>query len=211
MGFKKLVSMNIAVIGNTAAAVRYATDFAAAGHDIYMATAAGETPRELHIPGNFDNIYFCTISDAAAIADLIIMATEPKDVREAAYWLDDVRRKVIIDVTANMNVPDDEYVRTVNAIAAITGSKHIVKMFDTAGYEAILRPLFHGACPDVVLLSDSKKAKEITKIMAKELSLSVFYDFGGSENLDLFNEMTRCWLKVKLGLKCSDELVKVIS
>jgi hypothetical protein len=47
--------------------------------------------------------------------------------------------------------------------------------------------------------------------MTRELDMNVFYDFGGSEHLDLFNEMTRCWLKVKLGLKCSDELIKVIS
>jgi hypothetical protein len=48
----------------------------------------------------------------------------------------------------------------------------------------------------MLLLSDSRKAKEITRIMAIEIGAKYFYDFGGSENIPLFNEMTACWRRL---------------
>lgn len=197
MGFKKLVSMNIAVIGDTATAFDFAQRFAHAGHNIMMAIAGQndfELPMALCI---YDNITTSSIAGAAAAADMIILATPPRQVREASYWLGDVRRKVIVDATANEHVPDAELVKTACAIKAITGSPHVVKIFNTSGYENLLKPLFNGAHVDLILLSDSLKAKEITKIMAIELGMSAFYDFGGSEHIALFNEMTRCWRNLK--------------
>lgn len=198
MGFKKLVSMTIAVVGDTATGHMYAEGFARAGHEILMATPGKDCfdlPDALSL---FENIETCSISAAASLADLIVLATTPRHVREASYWMEDVRKKVIIDATANEHVADSELVKTVCAIKAITGSPHVVKAFNTAGYEHILRPLFNGATVDMILLSDSLKAKEIAKIMGIELGLNSFYDFGGSENISIFNEMTRCWRNLKL-------------
>lgn len=196
MGFKKLVSMNIAIIGNSDAAVMYATSFANAGHEIFMACCEKNGLKHLHIPGTFAGIHFCTISEAAEAADLVIIATQPKEVREASYWLGDVRRKVIIDVTANVHSPEEDLVTTACAIKAITGSPHVIKVFHTNGYEELLKPLFGGAKVDLLLLTDSKKAREITKIMAVEIGVNIFYNFGGSEAIPLFNEMTKSWRKL---------------
>jgi predicted dinucleotide-binding enzyme len=198
MSFKRLVSMDIAIIGNTDIAAYYASKFALHGHNIYMACCEKNNiiVRNIHDPNN--RIKYTSISDAALQADFIIIATDPIEVREASYWLGDVRKKVIIDVTANVFAPEDELVKTVCAIKAITGSTHVIKVFYTGGYENILKPLFNGGSVDLLLLSDSKKAKEITKIMAIEIGLKYFYDFGGSDNIPLFNEITKCWRKLKL-------------
>lgn len=191
MEFKKLASMNIAIIGNTDIAVKYALAFAASDHEVYMATQSGD------VAGagspDVEGINACTISQAAAIADLIIIATEPKDVREAAYWLEDVRKKVIIDVTSNVMVPEHEKVSTTCAITTITGSAHVVKMFNTAGYTQMLTPIFGVQVPELLILSDSLKGKEIAKIMAIEIGLTKFHDFGGTQNIPLFAEMTTAW------------------
>ncbi len=197
MEFKQFVSMNIAIIGNTEAAVKYAIAFANAGHDCYMACSERYSLEELDIPAACSNIYFSTIEDAAAIADLILVATEPKDVREAAYWLGDVRRKVIIDMTANVPTPEEALVNTTSAIEAITGAQHVIKVFSTMGYEDLLKPLFGGKKVDMLLLSNSRKAREITKIMAVEIGLNSFSDFGGEENLPLFDEMTKVWRRMR--------------
>lgn len=209
MGFKKLVSMNIAVIGDTATAFMYAEGFARAGHEINMAVAGKASFRLPGILDVYDNIRTCAVTDAAAIADFVVLATTPKQVREAAYWLEDVRRKVIVDATANEHVADDDLVKTACAIRSITGSAHVIKTFNTAGYEQILAPLFNGSSADMIMLSDSLKAKEITKIMAIELGMTSFYDFGGSENIPLFNEMTRCWRNLKAVETRSAELSKL--
>lgn len=198
MSFKKLVSMTIAVVGDTATGHAYAEGFARAGHKILMATP-GKDHFDLPVALNlFRNIESCSVSCAAGHADLIVLATSPLQVREASYWMNDVRRKVIVDATANEHVADSELVKTVCAIKAITGSPHVVKAFNATGYEHILKPLFNGAKVDMILMSDSLKAKEIAKIMGIELGLTTFYDFGGSENIPLFNEMTRCWRNLKL-------------
>jgi|GEM_PF-1114248 len=196
MDFKKLVSLNIAIVGETEAAEMYARAFTSAGHVVHMACSEDETRLQKAVPDIYGNINYTTISEAASMSDFILLATTPKDVREASYWLGDVRRKVIVDVTANVHAPDSEQVRTVCAIKAITGSEHVIKVFHTSGYESILQPLFNGARVDMLLLSDSKKAKEITRIMAIEIGAKYFYDFGGSENIPLFNEMTRVWRKL---------------
>ncbi len=189
--------MNIAIIGNTDAAVMYALAFAKAGHVIYMAGCEKNNVKHVNIPDCEGDIRYCTISEAAEVADLIIIGTQPKEVREASYWLGDVRRKVIIDVTANVHAREDELVKTACAIKAITGSQHVIKVFNTKGYEQLLKPLFNGAQVDLIILSDSKKAKAITRIMAVELRMSAFYDFGGSEAIPLFNEMTNCWRRLQ--------------
>lgn len=207
MDFKKLVSMNIAIIGNTNIAMLYAAEFANAGHEIFMACCEKNNVKYKSIPDNDGRIHFCSITDAADIADMIIIATQPKEVREASYWLGDVRRKVILDVTANVSAPVDELVKTACAIKSITGSPHVIKVFNTRGYESLLKPLFGGLATDMVLLSDSKKAKEITKIMAIEIGMKNFYDFGGSENIPLFNEMTKCWRSLKSGQLAAEKLL----
>jgi hypothetical protein len=196
MDFKKLVSLNIAIIGNTEVAETYARAFTSAGHEVYMACSASEDALQKAVPDVYGKIHYTTIPEAAAGADFIILATVPSEVREASYWLGDVRRKVIVDVTANVNVADEEMVTTVRAIKAITGSQHVIKVFNTHGYESIIKPLFNGARVDMLLLSDSRKAKEITRIMAIEIGAKYFYDFGGSENIPLFNEMTACWRRL---------------
>ena len=189
MHYKTFVSMNIAIIGSGETAVDFATGFACAGHEVFMATKDGDKGTSRTLFEVFDNIYPSSIIDAAEIADLVIIATAPNDVREVAYWLGDVRRKVIIDATANVSAPDEDFVKTVAGIQAITGSPHIVKVFRTKGYEKMLKPIFRDKKVELILVGNSRKAKEITKIMAAELGINNCYDFGGN----LFNEMTKCW------------------
>jgi len=192
MSYRIFVSMNIAIIGATEIAESYALAFINAGHDVFLASNEGSKAGINPILGRMEGLHLCSIEQAAEIADLIIIATSPKEVREVAYWLGDVRRKVIIDATANVFDDADEQVRTVSAIKTITGSLHIVKVFRTKGYEQILKPLFRDTYMDMIFVGDSKKAKEITKILARELALNNCYDFGGNDAIPLFNVMTAC-------------------
>lgn len=198
MSYKTLVSMTIAIIGSGETAEYYTAGFAFAGHKVLLAAREGDK-NSIHASIlQLANVTVCSIEDAAYGADLVVIATEPKDVREVSYWLGDVRGKVIIDVTSNVHTPEEELVKTVCGIKAITGSPHVVKAFNTAGYEDILSPFFKSGKTDLMLVGESKKAKEITKILAVELGLESFYDFGGTEAIELFNEMTRCWRKMLL-------------
>ncbi len=128
MHYKTFVSMNIAIIGSGETAETYAAGFASAGHEVFIAGKDGDKAAAKPLIAMLDNVYACSIEDAADVADLIIIATPPKDVREVSYWLGDVRRKAIIDATSNVAAPDEELVKTACGIQAITlGSAHIVE------------------------------------------------------------------------------------
>ena len=192
MSYKTLVSMNIAVIGAGEYMEDFATNYALAGHEVFIAwksAAEGKAKPTLKL---CDNINICSIEDAADIADVIVISSMPKDVREIAYWLGDVRGKLIIDATANISGAD-EYVNTFAAIKAITASAHIVKIFCTKGYEQILKPLLKTDDTQWILAGDSKKAKEATKILARDMGVDSFVDLGAADTIPLFDAMARCW------------------
>jgi predicted dinucleotide-binding enzyme len=138
------------------------------------------------------NLHICSIEEAAAVADVVIIATPPAHVREVAYWLGDVRRKVIIDISANAITPGDEYIKTACAIKAITGSAHVVMMFSAKGYENVLTPVLKKEV-DLVVAGDSKKAKQVARILADELGMSRSFDLGDNAAIPLFDELTRAW------------------
>ncbi len=205
MSYKTLASMNIAVIGNEEIADVYAFGFAFADHKVFRACRQGE---ELAcISYSLHNITVCSIEEAAEVADIIVVATAPRHVREVAYWLGDVRSKIIIDVTSNVFAAEEDLVKTVCGIQSITGSKNIVKVFNTAGYDEVLAPLYRSRKINLVMVGDSVKAKEVTKILANDLEMTEFYDFGGTEAIPLFNEMTRAWRNVAVQKGICKELV----
>ncbi len=196
MRYKQFVSVNIAVIGAAKHAEEYAIRYAAAGHVVSIALMGGDDPeRTRNRMRVFDNISVCGIEDAAADADMIIIASQPKDVREVAYWLGDVRNKVIIDCSANLLSEADEMINTVEAIRAITAAPHIVRVFSTRGYEQMLEPLFGHADVQLIMAGECKKAKELVKILTLELGVDKFLDLGGADGLVLFNEMIKSWHK----------------
>ena len=196
--------MNIAIIGMSDVARTYALGFVNAGHEVFLAWKLGDEGCVDPILQIMDQVHFCSIEQASAIADLVIIATARNDVREVSYWLGDVRGKVIIDASSNVVTDANSQVSTVCAIKAITGSQHIVKVFHTKGYEQLLKPLFGSEQTRLILAGDSRKAKEITKILAKELEIIHCSDFGGNDAIPLFNSMTACWR----GLVTNNNIVK---
>ena len=196
MRYKQFVSVNIAVIGPAKYAEEYAIRYAAAGHMVSIALMGGDDPdRTRNRMRVFDNISVCGIEDAAEDADMIVIASQPKDVREVAYWLGDVRNKVIIDCTANLMSEAEEMFNTIEAIKAITAAPNIVKVFSTRGYEQMLQPLFGHSDVQLIMAGESKKAKELAKILTVELGVDRFLDLGGADGLILFNEMIKSWHK----------------
>ena len=198
MGYRTFVSMKIALIGTGDVAMGYATRYANAGHEVLMAWRDGEEPELTQALAESGQVHVYSIEEAAALADFIVIATSPIHVREVAYWLGDVRRKVIIDATSNIHTSVDEQVTTVCAIKAITGSSHVIKVFSTRGYEKMLEPFFKHSQVQLIMVGESKKAKEVVKILVEDMGVNHFFDMGGNDAIPLFNEMTRGWRRLAL-------------
>lgn len=193
MSYKTFASMNIAIAGSGDLAEAYAISYVAAGHVVYLAGKNGSKPSKTGVAAKLDSIIACSIEEAAREADLIIICAPPKDVREIAYWLGDVRGKLIIDASANLELTIDEQLNTANAIKAITGSSYIIKVFCTRSYRKMLKPCFNSEDVKWIMVGDSKKAKEAVKILAHDLGVSSFIDLGSAENIPLLDELAYGW------------------
>lgn len=199
MGYRNFATIRIALIGTGESVENHARRYAGAEHEVLMAWTDGDERKRISPElAAIENVRVCSIEDAAESADFIVIATAPKNVREVAYWLGDVRKKIIIDATSNFYINTEEPVNTFQAIKAITGSHQIVTVFSTRGYEKLLKPLFKHEQMQLVMVGDSKKAKEVVKILGEGMGINTFFDMGGSDAVTLFNEMTSGWHKLRL-------------
>ena len=193
MDYKAFVRMNIAIVGSEKMTATLAQGLAIAGHEIFIGLEEEEQIQLDFLIEEFDNIYLTTIENAAAHADLIIMATTPEKVREAAYLLDDVRKKVIIDITYMNCTNTEKYLDTLSAIKSITGSQFVVKCFNAAGFEPLPRAVRKDNAINMFFAGDNRKAKEVARLIARDLGYAECYDFGGSDSVFLLDEMAICY------------------
>ncbi len=211
MAYKSFVSLSIAIIGEGIVSENMAQMLAKAGHEIYLGLGEGQNVSD-SLLDKFENIHACTIGLASSEADIIIIATPAEDVREVAYKLEDVRKKIIIGATGNVHPKPVEFVPTVNALRSITGSEHVVKCFNCAGYDNILSRSFRKQEVDMFVAGDSKKAKEMVKLLAKDMGFANCYDFGDNDTVPLLEDMAKCWYNLaitqKLGQKISFKLIR---
>lgn len=180
MAHKTFVSLNIAIIGSDKSIVPVADELENAGHELFIGYED-----DLADPAIIEN--------AAAEADVIILATDTANIRGIAYWLGDVRKKVIIDATNFMSSPSSDDTNTLNAIKAITGSTNVAKMYSCAGYRHVLDMFIKKMEIDMFVAGDSAKAKEIVKILSSDMGFRYCHDFGNNNTIPLLEEMVRCW------------------
>lgn len=200
MGYKTFASMNIAVIGRGKVCEALAKELALSGHSVFLGTKS-EFDISHELLDIYDNICPATIEYAGAIADVIIMATTIEEVREAAYLLDDVRNKVIIDLTSFNLTRFGEYTHTINAIKSITGATNVVKCFNNTGYEHLIDPHVINVSIDMFMAGDSKKAKQIASLLARDLGFEQCHDIGNSDKIQLLDEMTMEWHNISIKMR----------
>jgi hypothetical protein len=211
MGYKSFVSLNIAVIGEGVVSENIARSLAMAGHYIFIGLRDEQQVTEALL-GEFENIQACTVGNAACEADIIIMAIPADEVREVTYMLGDVRKKIIIGVTGNVHPKPAEFVHAVNVMRSITGCQHVVKSFNCAGYENLFSDSFAKRGTDMFVAGDSKKAKEMVKLLAKDMGFANCYDFGDNDSVPLLEDLAKCWYNLaitqKLGQNISFKLFR---
>lgn len=195
MGYKTLVCMNIAIIGEGKNCEALAKGLASAGHEVFigMRGLSGQGQLSHKLLEAFENIYITSVSDAATEADVILITTPATEVREVAYMLDDVRKKTIIDLSGFNFIRSPKPINTVGAIKAITHCQNLVKCYNTTGYENLVNPEINEDNTDMFIAGDSKKSKEMVKLLARDLGFVNCVDFGELDAIQMLDEMTQCW------------------
>src|ERR1043165_7766752 len=120
MSTRNLVNLNVAVVGTGKKSQRLAIILAYANHEIFVGARDEEFAETKHTFRFFDNITVTSIENAAANADVVIIAGNMGEVREMAYFIDEVKDKVVIDYSSYAGGYTGEYLDTLKAIQVIT-------------------------------------------------------------------------------------------
>ncbi len=200
MGYRSFVRMNIAIIGNGPKVAAFAEQLAKAGHTVFIGLNEEEDDDVL-ISTELEDIYFENIENACAQSEIIYLAVPAEKIREAAYMMGDVRDKVIIDASANIDPKPEHYVATLNAAIAITGAEHVVKSY-------FLAPEFDAReAGDIFFAGNSKKAKATAMLLSNSLGFKNTYDFGDIDTVPLLEDMARCWYNLAIKQKMGEKIM----
>ncbi|MCU0645016.1 MAG: NAD(P)-binding domain-containing protein [bacterium] len=190
--------MKIAIIGTGNVGTALARGLANVGHHIFLGARNLDDEKVKKLAHQHKNISAHLVSDAVAAAEVVIVATPPAAVPAIAKNLGDVNDKIIIDATNSVVAKPDPYQNGVEALLALTNSKHVVKCFNSTGFENMANPIYHGMGIDMFVAGDSVKGKEVACQLAKNLGFAECYDFGGNDKVNLLEQFALAWINLAI-------------
>lgn len=189
--------MNIAIIGHGNVGATLAKGWAKAGHQVIIG-ARNEADEKLESLVSSDRISVNDIPGALQNSDVILVAIPAQAVKEFAETLSNVADKVFIDATNSVFLKDAEFATGAEAIKAMSGAIHVVKGFNTTGFENMADPIYDGQGIDMFTAGDSQKGKEVVKQLSEDLGFEGFYDFGGDDKFELIEQFAFSWINLAI-------------
>lgn len=188
--------MKIAIIGTGNVGGALAAAWAKAGHQILLGVRDQSNFKGMELLANPGTVAL-GIKEAAAEAEVILVATPPQFAEDLAPAFGDVRGKVIIDATNAVRTRPDNYPTAYHAFAALTGAE-VVKCFNTTGYENMLDPVYGGQRIEVFMAGDSDTAKQTARQLALNAGFGDCLDFGKSDKVLLLEQFALSWINLAI-------------
>ncbi|HAA00099.1 MAG TPA: NAD(P)-binding domain-containing protein [Flavobacteriales bacterium] len=190
--------MNIAIIGTGNVGGALATRWAEKGHRIFLGVRNSNEFKGMHLLSN-SNTTAHSIHDAVAQAEVVLIATPAPLAVEVAKSLGDSTGKVIID---SMNIVlgrgPQGYTTTAEAILDHTGSRDVVKCFNTTGFNNMLNPTYGDQVLDMFVAGDSEKGKSIAVQLALDAGFAACYSVGGNDRFALMEQFAFFWINLAM-------------
>jgi len=190
--------MKIAVIGSGNVGSALGKGWIKVGHEVMFGVRDPQSPKTQKALALIPEAKTSTIVDACANADVIVITTPPEAVLELITHLGEVSHKVIIDATNAIRTRPEPYATAYDAIKEITKAQHVVKCFNTTGFENMLNPIYDGEGIDMFAAGNSKKAKQVAEQLAKDLGFANCYDFGGDDKVELLEKFALSWINIAI-------------
>jgi hypothetical protein len=111
--------------------------------------------------------------EAAAFGEIIVIALPWAAVREVLPALGDLRGKILIDATNRFSTEAGDSPSAAEDIAKLALGAHVVKCFNTMGWETLLNPVFGSERASAFLCGDDSTAKATVAALAEALGLRV--------------------------------------
>ena len=170
--------MRIAVIGAGNVGTALADGWKRAGHTVVV----GERGR---------------LRDAALVADVVLVAVPGGAVPEVAAELGDLGDRVVLDATnvVSAAMPDGQ---NPAALRQATRSPHVVKAFNTTGFENMRNPHYGSQAIDMFVAGASAHGKAVAAQLARDLGFAEVWDLGGDDKIPLLEALALVWINLAI-------------
>lgn len=189
--------MHIAVIGTGNVGGALAERWAKAGHTIHLGVRLLDNFKGIELL-QYPNITAHPIAEAVALSEVVLIAATPPAVFSIVEQMRNVEGKIIIDAMNSVRVGPDPYGNTFEALKALAKGAHIVKCFNTTGFENMRSPLFGDMAIDMFMARSSEKGKTLARQLALEAGFAECYDFGGDDKAALLEQFALCWINLAI-------------
>ena len=189
--------MNICIIGSGNVGGALAKSLSKAGHRVIIGTRRVDSDK-IKALLTLRNVLAQPIAEAVANSQVVILATPPAAVIEIAGVMGDVRDKVIIDATNAVFNKPEPYANGIEAVSALTNATHVVKCFNTTGFENMADPVYNGQGIDMFVAGDSAEGKRIASQLARDIGFAECYDFGGADRVALLEQFALAWINLAI-------------
>lgn len=190
--------MNIAIIGIGNVGTALAKGWATVGHRIHLGGRNPKSEKAQRMVEVHANISSHEISEAAQLSEIILIATPSTAIRSVIENLGDTHGKFLIDATNSVSAKPEPYQHATEALLELCPEAHIVKCFNTTGFENMADPHYGELRADMFMAGDSDQAKEVASQLAKDLGFAQVYDFGGSDKIPLIEQFAMAWINLAI-------------
>ncbi|MDX2302947.1 MAG: NAD(P)-binding domain-containing protein [Microscillaceae bacterium] len=190
--------MKIAIIGTGNVGGALAKGFAKVGHEVLLGV---RNPTDHKIKTLLDadaRISAHEIREASEKAEVILLAIPPAAIFEIAQNLGNVTDKIIIDASNSVFVKPEPYLHVCAALRDLKPEVHLVKCFNTTGYENMENPHYGDTAIDMYVAGDSEQAKKVARTLAQEIGFGQVYDFGGFDKIPLIEQFAMVWINLAI-------------
>ncbi len=190
--------MNIAIIGTGNVGGALATQWAKAGHHIFLGVQDTQSFKGAALLSN-PNTSVQHVQEAVNAADVILIAAPATAAARVAQSLGETGGKIIIDA---MNIVGNRgplgFSNTADAILANTEATDVVKCFNTTGFNNMQNPNYGDQAIDAFVAGDSARGKEAAIQLALDAGFGACYDIGGNDKFDLMEQFAFFWINLAM-------------
>ena len=196
--------MKVGVLGTGVAGRALGTGFAVRGHEVMMGSRSASNQRAAEWAEAGDNMSTGTFADAAAFAELAVLATAWPGTENALSLAGagNLAGKVLIDATNPLAVSEGNPLPGLALGHTDSGGEQVqrwvpdarvVKAFNIVGHGDMVDPQFPGGPPDMFFCGNDDTAKATVKSILADFGWEPV-DIGGIEGARLLEPLCILWV-----------------
>ena len=190
--------MKIAIIGAGNVGGALAKQWAKAGHEIFLGLRDLNSSDAKELEKFSSKISSYSISDAINSAEVVLLATPPDAAVALTKQNPPLKNKIIIDASNSIFKKPEPYKTAFEGIKKETGCEHVVKCFNSTGFENMENPKYGNVAIDMFSAGSSEKAKEIARKLSLDAGFAECYDFGGDDKVELLQQFAFSWINLAI-------------